>query len=200
MRVFYDFDRLSGTLDGTPSVLGPFSQQTAIQSNLRISASNIGFLSVKGPDSLMVSLPSLSIAGSVFLDQTEPLPFSDAHWSVSFLKPDGTLQPLFSRWLDQLGSSGPNDPLFTGALSGEAGLQGTAEIPLSWINQGSPLFANWQGQGQVNLTLDFIISLEGYVGPLPEPVGTPAPVPGSLLLFGSGLLGWAGYRLKFRKS
>jgi hypothetical protein len=190
-RYRYDFSEVQGTLVGTPTAPGHFIQQISIPSSLGVGFFMYIGLPEKGPDLITVPLTSIGMnlpPGALSLDQTEPFRFTDAHWSVSVLQ-DGILHSFYDVDADaDLLLHGGDFPYPSG---GGYSLGSTIDIPLVWVDESiEPGIHDWYGEGSAGINFDLIITQEGNV----------VPVPGSLVLFGSGLLGWLGWRLKPKKA
>jgi len=183
LRVYYSGLNLGGTLVGTPSAPGPFSQQIAVQGNLGISIGmdQLGFSPWKGSDFETVSLAFINAGNLFWVDNTEPFPFTDARCSISFVTQNH--QNLIDGVAFQNGWYEDNKwsdyVMFSGMLDGQA------VVPFVWQNEAE---YHWCGQGFVNLPLNFIVSLNGNVA------SPPVPIPSAVLLLGSGLLRLACYK------
>jgi len=189
MRV-YGSGGLSGTLVGTPSAPGPFSQQITVQGTIQISAGNNSWASghfFKGSDLLTVDCPVLSLNSYCWVDNTEPFLFTDASFSITSVS---TSQVLVSQGFPLGGIYGAG--YYYETVFPRARLQDEVQIPMVW--QCDPFSLEdvgreyWDGNGFVNLPLNFIVSLNGNVAT------PPVPIPSAVLLLGSGLLRLAIYK------
>ncbi|MFA4901146.1 MAG: PEP-CTERM sorting domain-containing protein [Desulfobaccales bacterium] len=187
----YFFDPVAGDLLYTPSVPGSFDKEITIPSSFTVYWDTRGTLANKGPDSVTVPL-SYILANPIFnkcsLDQTGPLPFTDATWRI-IVRQDDTFHGFLFAFAD-------TDLLLHGGEFSPSGVYsfGTSiDIPVTW-DDFSPFpddFHLWRGNGSATIDFDLIVSVYG---------STYVPVPGALLLFGSGLFGLAGWRFKFKRA
>jgi hypothetical protein len=191
-RYRYIFFDVFGTLVGTPTSPGHFTQQITIPSSLYVWVYTYVPISEKGPDLTTVPLTSIGMnlpPGALSLDQSEPFRFTSAHWSVG-VRQDGVFHSFYD--VDAADADlllhGGDFPYSTG---GGYSPGSSIDVPIEWIDTSlDPTLPQWYGDGTGRIDFDLIITQEGDV----------VPVPGTLVLFGSGLLGWLGWRLKSKET
>lgn len=165
-------------LDGTPGAPGLFIQEGAIHT--LITASFLSFSPTpgeQGPPSIQ-PFPYGPLTGFfryyIALDQSQPLPFADLSWEAKMVK-DGVETTIFSLSADA-------DLITHGGIKGGFVTfdLGQISIPVSWTYVADDL--GWWGSGSSETDLTFTISQTGHV----------VPVPSSLVIFASGLVGLGG--------
>lgn len=188
----------------TPTKAGLFSQQVIESVSMPCYYRNIGYPDIMGsffdpgpypsiPTNITMYMYSPTVTYWVDIFQDGPLRFTDFAWEIKVLK-DGTETTLFSL--------SANADLITGY--GKSGLGNAYYDADVFSFPGELVYEEWggtmgypgwyaQGSGSVNFT--YLVSMTGHVIDITAPV----PLPPTVFLLGSGLLGLAGWR-RFRKS
>lgn len=212
-----------GPVSATPIITGMYQKVDPLYTPININIMGDGSSSIiselriytdGSPISLLSNTFNMSYMGGDYVNN--PWTFSFGHWA------GGPYRQVFSpNWLSASGvdSLGPYLSFTSSTVSDRiqlsyASFSGT--MPLNFLDPSSAFIANiWSDAGSAlfhlttNLdsgnSFNVYALLEGTIigGPItlsgvPLPPGPPVPLPPTVLLLGSGLLGLAGWR-RFRK-
>jgi hypothetical protein len=200
----------------TPTKAGSFWLQgsAGISFDIWLDPASLGYFlhyREKGPDSLQFNVRSLCARALLGVDQreTDNLRFSQITWTTLDDNENRTELDLCeedNEW-PIVPPNAPPDALANATGHFTTGLGpiiagGTVTMPLTWYSQvdeegnyGLPGTTYWQCTGGVTLNIPVPWTMEGTVVDISKPI----PLPSSLLLLSSGLLGLGGWR-RLRKS
>jgi hypothetical protein len=181
-------DTPGGSLTGTPTSAGLFHQEKSFSGTISVVtyASYIGNPN-PGPSSYTFAPGDYQGIGffTIKLVQTDPLRFSDITWSAKIMSAG-----FESKYFEMAASPYEiaNGVDFTFSGYGPPTFPITIDITWTPVYDG-PTLLGYNGEGLANINFTLVMTQEGHV----------VPVPPTLVLLGSGLLGLGGLR-RFRKS
>jgi hypothetical protein len=183
----------------TPTTAGLFSQQKVFHTSIDVSyISRFPYLysDYPGPPYtiLIMSMFSPFITSTnyyVELDQSGPLRFTDITWEVKMIN-NGSETTVFKMLADSnlITNGGIKGGMGEGINFGDIIFPVVLTYYESGVDPSSHPFSGWYAYGTSSIEFTFIIYQTGHVVPLPPTV----------LLLGSGLLGLAGVGRKLRAS